>query len=335
MYKKYPKIYIGPMSKNIVDSIIGFCEEENECVGLIPSRRQIEYSGGYVYNWKTKEFASYIKTQTSKIMLQRDHGGRLQGSPGCDDLASFREDALSGFNLIHIDPWKKFNSIGELVEETASNIEVCNSANPDCNYEVGTEEAIHKYTSEELDIFLTALQKRLGVELWKKIKFAVIQAGTRIVGTQNVGTFDEERCIQMIEVCRNHGLLSKEHNGDYLSDKQIRLRFSLGLDGLNIAPEFGVDETKLILNELDDNNRDKFYNLCLESARWVKWFPPGFKPGEENKEQIIQASGHYVFSHPEFQEIKNSVPAADKKIKTFFKRKLSNLIKIAHGKNNV
>ena len=56
----YPKFFIGPMSKNVVDSIIQFSEEENTAIGLIPSRRQVEYSGGYVNNWTTAEFIEYV-----------------------------------------------------------------------------------------------------------------------------------------------------------------------------------------------------------------------------------------------------------------------------------
>ena len=38
----YPKFHIGPMSKNTVDAIIEFCNETNNNIGFIPSRRQIE-----------------------------------------------------------------------------------------------------------------------------------------------------------------------------------------------------------------------------------------------------------------------------------------------------
>ena len=40
------KFFIGPMSKNIVDSIIKFQNQSDFKVGLIPSRRQINYDGG-------------------------------------------------------------------------------------------------------------------------------------------------------------------------------------------------------------------------------------------------------------------------------------------------
>ena len=58
-----PKFFIGPMSKNVVDAIIEFCEETNNIIGLIPSRRQVEYNGGYVNNWTTKTFTEYVKVK--------------------------------------------------------------------------------------------------------------------------------------------------------------------------------------------------------------------------------------------------------------------------------
>ena len=40
----------------------------------------------------------------------------------------------------------------------------------------------------------------------------------------------------MIRVCKEYNVKSKEHNGDYLSEKDYRNRFDIGLDSINIAP---------------------------------------------------------------------------------------------------
>ena len=56
-----PKIFIGPMTKNVVDAIITFCNKTGHNIGLIPSRRQIEWNGGYVNNWTTNTFTQYVK----------------------------------------------------------------------------------------------------------------------------------------------------------------------------------------------------------------------------------------------------------------------------------
>ena len=39
----------------------------------------------------------------------------------------------------------------------------------------------------------------------------------------------------MIDACKEYNKLSKEHNGDYLTNKEIKTRFDMGLDAINIA----------------------------------------------------------------------------------------------------
>ena len=60
------KYWIGPMSKNVVDSVIEF----NGDFGFIPSRRQVDYQGGYVNDWTTGEFSTYVN---GRVPIQRDH----------------------------------------------------------------------------------------------------------------------------------------------------------------------------------------------------------------------------------------------------------------------
>ena len=62
---------LGPMSKNIVDTIIEFSlNNPNIQINLIPSRRQIEYYGGYVNYWTTADFCEYVKNQNKNIKIQ-------------------------------------------------------------------------------------------------------------------------------------------------------------------------------------------------------------------------------------------------------------------------
>ena len=100
-----PKYFIGPMSKNVVDTIIEFCNKTNNTIGLIPSRRQVEWDGGYVNNWTTQEFTEYVKSKTDKILLVRDHSGPGQGQSDDDGYQSLSEDCKY-LDLVHIDPWK-------------------------------------------------------------------------------------------------------------------------------------------------------------------------------------------------------------------------------------
>ena len=73
---RLPKLYIGPMSRNVVDSVLELSVEEDIDLGFIPSRRQVAINGGYVNNWSTKNFSNYVN---SRVIIQRDHGGPDQG----------------------------------------------------------------------------------------------------------------------------------------------------------------------------------------------------------------------------------------------------------------
>ena len=42
------KLYIGFVSRNTRDATIEYANNHNVFLGLIPSRRQIDYDGGYV-----------------------------------------------------------------------------------------------------------------------------------------------------------------------------------------------------------------------------------------------------------------------------------------------
>ena len=111
---EYPKFYIGPMSKNVVDSILEFTEETDNKIGFIPSRRQVEFNGGYVNNWTTQEFAKYVN---GRVLIERDHGGAGQGYKDDDGYKSFRYDS-ENFDIIPEIVFKttKLNNIKDIIE---------------------------------------------------------------------------------------------------------------------------------------------------------------------------------------------------------------------------
>lgn len=295
----YPKLYIGPMSKNIVDTVI----DSNIKLGFCASRRQIEYDGGYVNNWTIESFTNYVRNKSSNILICRDHGGPGQGAEDDDGFDSFKYDAKFA-DIVHIDPWKKFNLLGDAITKTVECIEFCNTINDSCLYEVATEEAIRRITIDGLYIFLSELKFRLDKSLFKKIVYTVIQSGTSLEEDRNTGEYDGVRLGKMIDVCKEFGVLSKEHNGDYLSSEIIKEKFDLGLDAINIAPEFGIIETLCILDRLSDNDKifDKIYQMCYDSGKWKKWVGADFDP-DSNKRQTIKICCHYIFSDKRFREM--------------------------------
>ena len=313
---EYPKIYVGPMSKNVVDAITEFSNKTNNKIGLIPSRRQVEFDGGYVNNWKTKDFSKY----SNQLFLKRDHAGPGQGYNDDDGFKSLKNDCKY-FNMIHIDPWKKYPSFNEGLKWTADMIKYCHSINQELEYEVGTEESIREFNVEDLDMFLFSLKKYLTTQQFNKIKYVVIQSGTSLKGNKNTGKYDKGRLKSMVEVAKKYNLLSKEHNGDYITTECIKSKFKLGLDAINIAPEFGLIETLSYIEAGIDI--DKFWKICYDSKRWEKWVDGDFDPIKQ-KLDLIKICGHYVFSTKEFKKIK---PNINRKIKINIKNKLYELFK--------
>jgi len=270
----------------------------------------VERDGGYVNHWTTKDFSSYVRESNDSIVLQRDHGGPGQGYVDDDGFDSLAEDTKY-MDLIHVDPWKKYPDYQDGLDRTIECMNFCCQKNPGCYFEVGTEEAIRKFTSEELDKLITSLKSSLSEKAYSQIAYAVVQSGTGLdLGAQkNTGVFDAERLKRMTSVSRQHDLLSKEHNGDYLSIEEVKIRFDLGLNAINIGPQLGQLETSIyldILRNLPKSLFDEFYAICCESKRWEKWVRPDFDPVRE-KEKVIKIGGHYVFSEPAFVELKSKI----------------------------
>lgn len=303
------------MTKNVVDSILEFSEETNNVIGFIPSRRQVEWDGGYVNNWTTKQFAEYVN---DRLPIKRDHSGPGQGYTDDDGFESLKEDCKY-LDYIHIDPWKKYPKYDDGLDWTVKMIEFCYELNPNIQYEIGTEQAIREFDADELDDFVNDVNKRLPFQIFKKITHLVIQSGTSLKGNVNTGEYDSERLTEMVDVASKWGLISKEHNGDYIPVELIKEKMSLGLDSINIAPEFGLIET---ISYIESNiDIDKFWKICYDSKRWVKWVDDSFDPINQ-KEDLIKICGHYVLSHPDFISIK---PDIDDVIKQNVKKKLYEL----------
>jgi hypothetical protein len=324
-----PKIFIGPMSKNIVDSIIEFYNEANIQIGLIPSRRQIEHSGGYVNKWTTKNFCEYVTSKSSNILLVRDHCGPNQGLMEDDGIDSFTEDCKY-FDIIHVDVWKKHQLYEDGLNSTLNFIKLGYSLNKNLCYEIGTEEAIRRFEPEEIEKLIIDLKSNLPDEVYSKIKYIVIQSGTALKENKNIGTYDKDRLKKMISICKKYGLISKEHNGDYLNNEVLNEKFSLGLDSINIAPEFGQIETKTILQNINKEQIEEFFQICLESKKWEKWISKDFNP-MLNKLELINICGHYLFSNNDFLEIKNKIKVdIDSEIKFNIKKRINELINFSN-----
>jgi len=333
----------GPMSKNCVDVSIELANQYNIPIMMVASRRQIdskELGGGYVNGWSTEEFARYVeeKDKRGRVILARDHGGPWQneqersaqlGLRQAMESAkeSFKVDIQSGFDVIHIDPSIDLfgdSTVDDILERIYELYEYCHAVSLNCGrkiyYEIGTEEQSGivnaldeiEYTFNEMFDFCRENSLPLPT-------FIVAQIGTKVMEMRNVGTFDspyrvinelptEIQVPKMISLCNNYNVYMKTHNTDYLSDDAISWHPKLGIHSSNVAPEFGVAETKAFIQILRENGFDReyedFIRISYDSRKWEKWMLPDSTADLEEKAII---GGHYLFSSNEFQELKSKV----------------------------
>lgn len=329
------------MSVNCVDATIELANENRIPLMLIASRRQIDsadFGGGYVNNWTTEDFANYVIENDKRgyVMLARDHGGPWQNTIEKEQKLSLRQamesakksyeaDISSGFQIIHIDPSEDIfggSTTDEILERVYELLDFCTEishrTHNDIAFEIGTEEQSGGMnTSDELEYVLSSVMNFCDKSRIQKPLFVVMQTGTKVMETKNVGTFDtpyrianeipaEIQIPKMIELCDKYGIYMKEHNTDYLSNEALSWHPKVGIHAANVAPEFGVEETRAFLNLLESNNQknlaERFLKLAYDSNKWNKWMLPGTDATDRDRSVI---AGHYVFATPEFRDIKS------------------------------
>ncbi len=331
------RIGIGPMSKNTVDACIQLSDAGKPCM-IIASRRQIdskELGGGYVESWTTQEFARYVRGRTSsgRLALCRDHGGPWQHPAERDFspdeamascLGSFQQDILCGFDLLHIDTSAEGKGLAEeaiAIDRLVKLYQQCHataqSQGRTIEFEIGFEaqgiDTDHpRKFAEKLEAVLERLS-RLGLP---RPLFVVAQTGTKVEETQNVGAIMfasvAVQCANegMSAVCREKGVGLKAHNADYLPADTIRRLQHSGIAALNVAPEFGVVETRAICDVLRDfglhRELAEFKNLSIGSKLWVKWMKEDTKATDDDRAEI---AGHYIFGTEHFRKIKDKLKA--------------------------
>ena len=138
----------------------------------------------------------------------------------------------------------------------------------------------------------------------------VVQTGTGVVAAHNVDAFDAFECVRMVAVCDEFGKLPKEHSCDYLLRESLLKRIDEGVCSFNIAPEFGVIETRVLLAALAAfgmfGERETFINMCVASGKWKRWVDIS-KP--RNDIDCAELCGHYSFSERWFMPIRDKLMA--------------------------
>ena len=349
---------VGPMSKNCIDATIELANEYCTPLMLIASRRQIDseqFGGGYVENWTTEQFADYViyKDTQKNIILARDHGGPWQNELEISNKLnlndamqsakeSYRADIDAGFQMLHIDPSVDIHAnpnIDQVLERVYELYEFCwtysQQKKQDVIFEIGTEEQNgSNNTQEELEYTLECMRKFCKSNKLPYPSFIVIQAGTRVMEMRNVGSFDspirvanelppEIQIPRMISICNHYKIFMKEHNADYLSTDSLKWQPRLGIHAANIAPEFGVAESKAFIDLMENSNQnillEEFLRISYDSKKWEKWMINATSASDKDKAII---SGHYIFSTAECLELKNQARFHIKDLDTQLKNKV-------------
>ncbi|MBE5848640.1 MAG: tagatose-6-phosphate kinase [Lachnospiraceae bacterium] len=334
---------VGPMSTNCIDSAIEISNTYEIPILLIASRRQIdseEFGGGYVNNWTTSDFSEYVFAKDMKglVYLCRDHGGPWQnpsekesnlGLKNAMDSAklSYKADIEAGFQILHIDPSIDIHgnpSMQEIVDRVLELYEYCwmigEKYGRKLEFEIGTEEQSGSTSSAiEFEKMLQRVNRYCDKYHMNRPLFAVVQNGTKVIETRNVGSFDaavrvaeevapEIQIPLMEKICQREGVMIKAHNTDYLSDDSLRWYPRLGIHAANVAPEFGVVETKALMSVMRNNGlydlEQEFIDLVVRSSKWKKWMAPDSEATDRERAEI---AGHYIYSQPEFSEIKSRI----------------------------
>ena len=353
---------VGPMSKNCIDASIELADQYKTPLMLIASRRQIDsdkFGGGYVENWNTKQFTDYVLKGdiNNNIILARDHGGPWQNEYEKSQQLnlidamksakdSYRSDIDAGFHMLHIDPSVDIDSsptIDQILERVYELYDFCWSyaqqKKRDIIFEIGTEEQSgNNNTIDELEYTLESMRKFCKNNKIPYPLFIVVQVGTRVMEMRNVGSFDspirvinemppEIQIPQMIEICNQYGIFMKEHNTDYLSTDSLRWQPRLGIHAANVAPEFGVAETKALVGILKERNHidllDEFLRIAYDSKKWEKWMTNNTSASDVDKSII---AGHYVFSSDECINLKKEANQRIKGLDEFLKNQVKSSI---------
>lgn len=301
--KVLSKLGIGPMSEEIIESVFRYSQRNNASLMLIASKNQIDWNGGYVNNWTTKQYTDYIKSLKNiypgaRVSICRDHCGPGFKNDDLDDVyKTIASDIGNGFDLIHIDFCRFKGGKGNVLQESKKAIEFAKKLKPEILIEVGTDDNAGEFLDnvssieEDIKYFLNIAP----------IHFFVCQTGSLIKEINQVGGFNSGFLNKLRTVADKYNIFLKEHNADYISSDDIKKRKGL-IDAVNVAPQYGVIQTKLTLQKALTYGVDisEFIEETYKNGKWKKWLHIN---GPENKYLCATIAGHYSFSSEAYRNL--------------------------------
>jgi len=300
------KFGVGPMSSEVIEAVFRYSEKQKTPLMLIASKNQIDWDGGYVNGWRTSDYMAYIKKMRqqcpkAKVYICRDHCGpgfKHRKSNGLNDIyKTVDSDIENGFDLIHIDFCHHQGGRQEIFDQSKKIISYIYNKSPNILLEVGMNENKNNFSTnisriEEEIRFFTALGP---------IHFFVLCTGSLIKEINQVGTFNAKFLKTVRPLAEQYNVYFKEHNCDYLSEKEIMMRKGL-LDAMNVAPQYGVLQTMITLEKafLYGVDSTDFLNDAYASKKWAKWLHSNTK---KNRLLCSIIAGHYVFNGDSYRRL--------------------------------
>jgi hypothetical protein len=299
---------------NVIDCAIQYASDHQVQMMFVASRNQVEcaeLATGYVEGFTSSKFVSYIRERStqnkSNIVICRDHSGPymldteagLRPEIALDQcLTSIKSDIDAGFDLIHVDcskyPEDIYQATAHLVRKSMCHAE---SVGRNILFEVGTEENIG--VGSDYEKFSADLEMITQIV---KPEFVVGQTGSLLKEAFQVGHLDYKSAQRLVGIAHSFGIKFKEHNGDYLSSFDLQQRNHVGVDAINVGPEFGALQTRTVIGLGQRfgfyKELDAFLNRSIESGKWRKWV---YGPTSDILKAVI--AGHYVFSSDEYHEL--------------------------------
>ena len=303
----------GPISFEIINSLDNFSKNYKKKIMLICSRNQIEaeeLGGGYVNNFNTKTFSSLVRGKKNKnLILYRDHSGPYKRDGIKNNIykeiedckKSLKEEIKNDFKILHIDTSMCGKKKYEIAEEL---INFCNK------YALHLKKDIFfEFGCEDHGVLISLKKFKQDVKFISKFKnkhFIVCQTGSMVKSIFQLGQFDIVNIIKMKKIADENDLHLKEHNCDYLSNDQIKLRKKYGISAINVAPELGYIQSNLFFYKSKEYNLNKklntFFSYVLKNNKWKKWI---YK--DENDVIKFLSSAHYFFASDPYYELKDSL----------------------------
>ena len=297
------KLGFGPMSPEAVEAIIKASSILKKSFMLISTKNQIDWNGGYVNKWTTEQYVNYVnkikkRYKNSKIFLCRDHCGPGFKNNSVEDVYNtVFDDIDNGFNLIHIDFSKVSVDKKIVLEESIKIINSILKKNNEIKIEIGTEENLGEIKKD-----ITGIKKEFFfIKEVVKPEFFVVQTGSLVKEIYQLGYFNKPFVNEVHDFLLENNVKLKEHNSDYLNFKQISGRCGV-VDALNIAPQLGIIQTQVVLNEalLYGIDIKPFLECSYKSNKWLKWL---YTSNRNDKLLCSILAGHYNFTSDEYKSM--------------------------------